>query len=1032
MSCFRSGSGLQTTARCVCLLALTVFAASCSPDSETPANDGGTSFGDSGLGMCARPFDRSAVLSAPARGLHFSELLSSNEGVNVDEDGETDDWLELLNDSSTPVNLGTHTLSDAKGKHWKLPDLTVQPGQVILLWADDDQKQGPNHLGIKLSAGGEQLTLWSSPCTAIDRVDLPAMPDNESFARLASTSAFTRCRYATPGRNNASSCDPPPPPELPPEPPFQEFAWPASWPTAPSPLAISELALRPATFVEVLNTSTQTVSLADYTLRLAAISPDTPFPAPVAGSTLLWPATTLAPGERLVVPISAPDTAQLEASDSFDGVALLSGPGATWVDRVEFNAWPTGAVLARVPDTGATLRFCAAATPGDSNVCSPLASRPLTDRVHALNTPGDFATLTAGGTVSGQAALKFLVDMSANDSVHFIDNSRWALHYTFVRERIERLPPLDRCDPEEARAFGRAWYTFSESEYFRVEGRRYLLGTLVKYSNGVQTVEFTPGDSIDAAQMKRAFAAVVARTDDPRAWALRPADADQTQRMRGIDGLLPIVDRNAPFADLTYQALTRAEGFGVLRYVPGTELATTALGPDTIVITNDVPNDVPLVSGLITEAFQAPLAHVNVLSEARGTPNMALRGAREHARVKPLIGKLVRLEVGPQDFTLREASPTEADAFWQSRRPAGPRFVPPSNLTQRELVSLRGRGLADLPAIGAKAAQFAELYRVVPFVPPPLELNPCPGPLTFRVPDQAFAIPVVHYDEHFTKSGARALLTTLLADPTFRADSSARTAGLLSVRNAIMGHPVDPGLLSQVSALVRERFGARRVRFRSSSNTEDLPTFNGAGLHTSISAQLDDPTRNVDDALRTVWASLWNLRAYDERENANLEQTASLMGVLVHEQFGGEAAQGVAISRDMLDVTRDDSYTINTQIGEANVTNPAPGVITEQLLYSLPPTWMDVRYQSLSSLTGGQKILTPRELTDPDLPNELDNLACALHAVHNHFRPLLDPQQTNRLFAMQIEFKFERDWTLVVKQARPQPFGHLTLPTDCR
>jgi hypothetical protein len=93
---------------------------------------------------------------------------------------------------------------------------------------------------------------------------------------------------------------------------------------------------------------------------------------------------------------------------------------------------------------------------------------------------------------------------------------------------------------------------------------------------------------------------------------------------------------------------------------------------------------------------------------------------------------------------------------------------------------------------------------------------------------------------------------------------------------------------------------------------------------------------------------------------------------------------------------------------------------------------MDVRYQSLSSLTGGKKILTPREPTKPNEPNALDNLACALHAVHNHFRARLDPQQTNRLFAMQIEFKFERDWTLVVKQARPQPFGHLTLPTDCR
>ena len=48
-----------------------------------------------------------------------------------------------------------------------------------------------------------------------------------------------------------------------------------------------------------------------------------------------------------------------------------------------------------------------------------------------------------------------------------------------------------------------------------------------------------------------------------------------------------------------------------------------------MLITDDVPNDVPLVGGLITEAFQTPLSHVSVLSRNRGTPNMALRDARE-------------------------------------------------------------------------------------------------------------------------------------------------------------------------------------------------------------------------------------------------------------------------------------------------------------------------------------------------------------------------------------------------------------------
>lgn len=228
-------------------------------------------------------------------------------------------------------------------------------------------------------------------------------------------------------------------------------------------------------------------------------------------------------------------------------------------------------------------------------------------------------------------------------------------------------------------------------------------------------------------------------------------------------------------------------------------------------------------------------------------------------------------------------------------------------------------------------------------------------------------------------------------------------------------------MLVEVEAAVRARFGERRVRFRSSSNVEDLPSFNGAGLHTSVSAELDDPTRSVEDALRTVWSSLWDTRAYDEREHANIDQSAVLMGLLVHAAHRGEAAQGVGISRDLLDLTRDDIYYLNAQLGEATVTNPAPGVTTEELLYSW--TLPELSYRSQSSLASGGTVLTLVRAR---------RVACALAAVHEHFRPLLDPTFENRVFAMQIEFKFERDDTLVVKQARPQPFASSELPADCR
>ena len=177
---------------------------------------------------------------------------------------------------------------------------------------------------------------------------------------------------------------------------------------------------------------------------------------------------------------------------------------------------------------------------------------------------------------------------------------------------------------------------------------------------------------------------------------------------------------------------------------------------------------------------------------------------------------------------------------------------------------------------------------------------------------------------------------------------------------------------------IRARFGSgRRVRLRSSSNTEDLPGFTGAGLYTSVSVAVDDPDPDLDVAtgLRTVWASLWSPRAFDERESALVDHAAAAMGVLIEPAFTNERANGVAISRNILDPIYGDASYFNAQAGEASVTNPAPGVTSEQGTFESgqPPR---VLYTSRSSLTSEPVVST----------EELTTLMCALGAIHNHFR----------------------------------------------
>ncbi len=942
--------------------------------------------------------------------IRINEVVSQNQGVWVDEAGETDDYVELINVGKEPLDLGEYLLRDSS-RTVPLPRGMLKPNQIVLLWADGQPEQGPNHLRLKIDADGEALELIRAG-VVVDRVEVPALAAHHAYQRIPDgTGAFSDCGWATPERENGSRCGPPNTPELPEDTHFAAYAWPSPWPARPQPLMLTELALRAAGFIEVLNTAATAVDLSTFELRVAPHRVGDPWPTATDGAGLPWPMPTLASGQRAVVSLTDADLVAVAATGRFEGVVTLwSLTDGAAVDRADFSYYPEGAALARVPDPDGAFRFCVAPSPGAPNDgCVALPSRPVGDHLRALSTPNDFAALAARRGDVGESAVEFVIDMTSGDVVALLNSVHWDIHYSFVREHIQEEEHVDRCSPDGRQIFNAGWYYFSSTEYFRVEGRRYLLGTLVKYAgSNLHTVEFTPGDVISPAQMLHAFYSVLRHVDNPTAWALRPQDSSQVERMKEIEGQVPIVDTNAPFRGLTFQPLVPTVGYGTLRYVDADAIEAAHLGPRDILVTNRVPYAIPVVAGLITEAFQTPLSHVNVLSRGRGTPNMALENARADARVQALLGKLVRLEVRGADFLLAEADPAEALAFWDAHKPEGPAAIPRLDTSVRGLVSLDGRGIEDTPSVGSKAAQLAELGRIQLCSPSAAD---APEP---RIPTGAFAIPFAHSLEHFERSGANARLEELRQDPGFQADPAVREAGLGLVQADILSAAVDAELLASVRERINATWPGQRVRFRSSSNTEDLPEFNGAGLYTSEGIDWDASYDELATAIRTVWASLWTPRAYAEREYYNIDQSGVAMAVLVHEAFSSERANGVAISRDILEPSRGDKFYINAQVGEAAVTNPAPGVASDEFTYSLSRS-PHIEMRSVSSLNRGVPVLSV---------SEVYVVACSLERIHEHFRQLIDPEQKNAWFAMDIEWKLmgpQRQ--LVVKQARPYSFG---------
>src|SRR3954463_6245144 len=92
-----------------------------------------------------------AVDGADQFPLRINEVMTGNDGAWVDERGETDDFIELVNTGDRTILLSDYALGDEPDKATPLPEVELEAGATRLLWADSDPEQGALHLPFKLS-----------------------------------------------------------------------------------------------------------------------------------------------------------------------------------------------------------------------------------------------------------------------------------------------------------------------------------------------------------------------------------------------------------------------------------------------------------------------------------------------------------------------------------------------------------------------------------------------------------------------------------------------------------------------------------------------------------------------------------------------------------------------------------------------------------------------------------------------------------------------------------------------------------------
>lgn len=203
----------STTLFRVCFLGLAavLLLPACRPEEsdETQESEGPNTYVpvDSGMGGSA---PAELGVTDPDSPVVINEFMPSNSATIADEAGGTGDWIEIYNRSDTTVDLTGFFVSDNAEnptKHALPSGLEVAPGEAMILWADSDEEDGPNHLPFNLKKAGEEILISDPGGALLDSIAYQNATTDSSFARVPDGSGdFTFCVNPTPGEPNGDGC----------------------------------------------------------------------------------------------------------------------------------------------------------------------------------------------------------------------------------------------------------------------------------------------------------------------------------------------------------------------------------------------------------------------------------------------------------------------------------------------------------------------------------------------------------------------------------------------------------------------------------------------------------------------------------------------------------------------------------------------------------------------------------------------------------------------------------------------------------
>lgn len=474
----------------------------------------------------------------------------------------------------------------------------------------------------------------------------------------------------------------------------------------------------------------------------------------------------------------------------------------------------------------------------------------------------------------------FVIDRRSRNRVYYVNSRAYQFHKDFVNAAYLSLER------------GRAFY---DNNYLKSD-RRFILGTIA-YQATVDkfAFEFWEGDQITRSLLIETIGALQQSFFAPLYFKPNSLAQEQTaNELNKTDTHVLMLTASEISSNQQYQPLNLGAGIGQLRIIDRVTV-DTVIDRNQIVIFKEVPIHLTPLSGVITTEPASPLSHVNMLAKSWAIPNATIKNA--DTLFKELEGKYVRLEVRENDYSLSPADSREVDERNRQWVKRGDLVTPRADLNYDRLTDLKLQRARDAVRFGAKSANLGEIIHAkVPRLAVPA----------------GFAIPFHYYQDFVRRNHLEERIAAAIEEDRFVHDPRYRKVRLAEIRRWIAEGHHNESFRRAVLEKTHREYAGLGLFARSSTNAEDLPNFSGAGLYTTVpNVRTDD---QLMEAIKTVWASVWNYEAYEARESFGMNHFGVYPAVLIQEGIDADSA-GVAITKDPFDPTDRGAVFVNAKRG---------------------------------------------------------------------------------------------------------------------